>query len=144
MILDAELQFSNAQAVTASAASTNIVDLGEPRNIGVGEDLYILINSTVAMTDLGSDSTVTVTLETDSDVAFGSPTLAAQTVGVFAATSAAGTKLIAKLQPNAINERYLRVYYTVAGGNLTTGSFDAHIVKDIDAFTAYPDNITIS
>lgn len=100
MYVDAELQFSDAQAVTASAASTNIVDLGSPRNIGVGCELYLVCAVTTAMTDAGSDSTITVILETDDNDSFSSATTA-QTIGTFAATSAAGTRLVAKLQPDA-------------------------------------------
>lgn len=148
MILDAQLLFSDAQAITASAGSTNQVDLGPLkstiRDIGVGQDLYAVVVCDVAMTDAGSDSTVTVTLETDNDSAFGSPTTAVQTLGVFAALAAVGTRLVAKLQPEKILEQYLRVYYTVTGGNLTTGSFTAFLTMDIAAFRAYADNITIS
>jgi hypothetical protein len=140
MIMDAELRFSNAQAITASAASTNQLDLKAVRDIGVGEDLYFVAIVDVAFTDASSDSTVVVTLETDNDSAFGSPTLAVQTIGTFAALSAIGTRLVAKLQPLAIVERYLRAYYTVAGGSLTTGSISSFIVLDADLFRAYASN----
>ena len=70
MILDTQLEFSDAQAVTATAVSTNVVDLSSVRDIGVGEELYIRIGVVVAMTDAGSDSTIAVTLETDDAAAF--------------------------------------------------------------------------
>lgn len=143
MILDAHNQFSDSQAVTATAASDNLIDLGAIRNVGVGQPLYLIVMCTVAMTDSGSDSTVAVTIETDDNASFSSATTA-QTIGTFSATSAAGTKLVALIQPNAVNERYMRLKYTVAGGNLTTGSFDAYLAESIDAFTAYADAITIS
>lgn len=144
MILDAQLLFSESQAVTASAASTNIYDASAARNIGVGEDMYVLCICTVAMTDGSSDSTVTVTLETDDNAAFSSPALAVQTVGVFAALSAVGTKFVRRLSTTGLTERYIRGYYTVANGNLTTGSFTLTLVKDADLYTAYPDAITIT
>ena len=53
MYQDALLTFSSAQAVTATAASTSHVDLGQVRNIGVGENLYVVCVCTVAMTDAG-------------------------------------------------------------------------------------------
>lgn len=142
MITDSALVFSSSQAVTASAASTDYLDLGAIRDIGTGENLYLVVSCTVAMTDSGSDSTVTVTIETDDNSSFSSAT-AAQTIGTFAAVSAVGTKLVARLQPFKINERYARVYYTLANGNLTTGSFDALIVKDIDAQAYYADAVTV-
>lgn len=144
MLFDAQNKYSDAQAVTAAAASTNIIDHGIARNMGVGENLYLVVICDVAMTDASSNSTLAVTLETDNDVAFGSATTAAQTIGTFAALSAIGTRLVARLAPSALNERYSRLYYTPANGDLSTGSFTAFLVKDIDAYTAYPDAVTIS
>jgi len=143
MYVDKEAQFCSAQAVTAAAASTDYIDLGAIRNLGVGENLYVVVVCTVAMTDASSDSTLAVTLETDDNTSFSSA-LSAQTIGTFAAVSAAGTRLVARLQVDKINERYLRVYFTPANGNLTTGSFTAFLTHDVDAYTSYADNITIS
>lgn len=144
MRLDAQNLFSDAQAVTATAASTNIIDLTDTeRRIGTGKTLYIVIGVDVAMTDAGSDSTVQVELQSDSVEAFSSATNR-QDLGTFAATSAAGTRLIAVIAPEILTERFIRLNYTVANGNLTTGSFTAFITTEIDAFTAYPDGFTIS
>lgn len=143
MYLDAHNLFDdNAQHLTTEA-STNLIDLGAARNIGVGEDIYFVIQVDTAFTDGSSNSTMTITLETDDNSSFSSATTA-QTIGTFAALSAAGSRLIAKLQPNAINERYLRAKYTVANGDLTTGKFTAFLTTNIDAFTAYPNGYTIS
>ncbi len=144
MILDSQNIYSDAQAVTASARSTNQIDHGIARDLGTGQDLYLVVAVVTAFTDSGSDSTVAVTLETDNDSAFGSPTLAVITLPTFAALTAAGTVKIAKLPPGDVNERYSAVYYTVANGNLTTGAFDAFLVENIQQFVAYADNVTIS
>jgi uncharacterized protein YdbL (DUF1318 family) len=108
MYQDAHNQFSSAQAVTATAASTNLIDLGAIRNMGVGENLYLVVVCTTAMTDAGSDSTLAVTVETDDNSSFSSATTT-QTIGTFAAVSAAGTKLVARIQPDQMNERYVRL-----------------------------------
>ena len=144
MILDAELQFSDAQAVTAAAGSTNTIDLSQVRDIGTGESLYVVVACTVAMTDASSDSTLTVALEGDSTTTF-TPD-GTQDLFTFPATSAAGTVKIAKLDPGAdpLQYQYIRLKYTPANGNLTTGSFDAYLTKDIQKFVAYADSITIS
>jgi hypothetical protein len=143
MYLDRQNQFSSAQAVTAAAASTDSIDLGAIRNLGVGEALYAVVVCTVAMTDAGSDSTLAVTLETDDNSGFSSA-VTRQTIGTFAAVSAAGTRIVTRLQPDVINERYLRITYTPTGGSLSTGSFTAFLTHDIDAYTSYADAITIS
>jgi len=145
MILDAQNLFSDAQAITATAVSTNSVDLGLASgfDLGSGENLYVHLNVDVAFTDSGSDSTVTVTLVTDDNAALSSAT-AVQTLGTFAALSAAGTKIIARIQPGLSLERYVGLNYTVANGNLTTGSITAALAHGVDTSKAYADAITIS
>lgn len=143
MIMDVQNRFSNAQAITATAASTDIVDLGiTGRNVGVGEDVYLVAQVVSAFTDTGSDSTVTVTAETDDNTGMSSATTVA-TLGTFAALAAVGARLIIKL-PIANLERYLGLRYTVAGGNLTTGAITAFLTKDIDAYKSYADNSTFT
>lgn len=142
-VIDAELLLSDAQAVTASAASTNIYDASAARNLGVGKPIYAVARVATAFTDAGSDSTVTVKLEADDDSAFGSVD-ATQTLGTFAALSAVGTRLIAAIQPDILNKRYFRGYYTLANGNLSTGAIDLAITLDPDLWAAYPDNVTIN
>jgi hypothetical protein len=142
MIVDAQLLFSDEQAVTAAAGSTNTIDLSAVRNIGVGENLYVVVVCTTAMTDTGSDSTLAVALEGDSTTTFTPDST--KTLFTFSALSAAGTTKIAKLSPDDINLRYARLKYTPGGGDLTTGSFTAFITKDVQAYTSYADNITIS
>ena len=143
--IDSQLRFSNAQAVTASAASTNVIDLGAvDSDWGPGTPLWIVVHCTTAMTDAGSNSTVAPTLESDTVDTFGSATTI-QTLPTFAALSAAGTVVMAALAPMATNERFIRVQYTVANGDLTTGSFTAYITTHaLQNWTAVADGITIS
>lgn len=143
MILDAALLFDNNVQHLTTEAGTDYIDLGANRNMGVGEELYFFAVVTTAFTDGSSNSTMTLTLETDDSSSFGTATTA-MTIGTFAALSAIGSRLVARLQPDVINERYLRLKYTVANGDLSTGKFTAGLTKNIQAFTAYADNITIS
>jgi hypothetical protein len=142
-MIDAQLRFSNAQAVTATAASTNCIDLGAAKQLGVGNPLYFVVAVVTAMTDAGSDSTIAVTVETDDSDSFGSATTA-QTLGTFAATSAAGTRLVVPMAQFATAERYVRLKYTTANGDLTTGSFTAYLTDNVTQWTAYADGITIT
>lgn len=149
MICDADLLFSDAQAVTATAASTNYIDTAplasalvsggsaNSRDLGVGEQLYWYALVDVAMTDSGSDSTIAVSIETDDNTSFSSAATVA-TIVTFAALSAAGTKYMGRL-PIATTvpyERYVRLKYTTANGNLTTGSFTAGLAKDLDKYVS--------
>jgi len=140
--MDALLLFSDSQVVTGSADSTSYVDFSAVRNLGVGENLYVVSVCTVAMTDSGSDSTVAVALYGDSSTTF-TPDYS-RTLFTFSATSAAGTTKIARLSPGDVELRYLEIYYTVANGNLSTGKFTTFITHDVQAYTAYADAITIS
>jgi hypothetical protein len=142
MYVDAQLLFSDAQAVTATAASTNYIDFGAVRNLGVGENLYIVVSCDVAMTDSGSDSTLTVALEGDSTSTF-TPDYT-RNLFTFSALTAAGTVKIARISPGDAELQYMQLKYTPANGNLTTGSFTAFITNNIQAYTSYADNITIS
>lgn len=143
MFVDAQNLFSDAQAITAAAASTNYIDLGAARNIGVGENLFVVVTVDVALTDSGSDSTLAVALEGDSTTTF-TPD-GSQALFTIPALAAAGQKYIARISPDfASNYRYIQLKYTPANGNLTTGSVTAFIAKDVDAATHYPDAITIS
>lgn len=144
MICDKLLQLSLAQEALTSAATTNVIDLGIARNIGVGEDLYVVAIVTTAFTDAASNSTMEFRLQCDNDEAFGSVD-SFQIIGSFPALSAIGERLVAKLQPDKLNSRYLRGYFTIDGnGDLSTGNFTVYITKDIQAYTSYANGYTIS
>lgn len=136
-MIDAQLLFSDAQAITASAASTNLVDLRAARRIAVGRPLFFVAQVTTAFTDAGSDSTVAVTIESDTTSAFSSATTI-QTIGTFGALSAVGSRFIVALQDPTTAEQYIRAYYTVANGNLTTGKITAFLTDNPSQWAAYP------
>ena len=143
-MLDKYALLSDEQAVTAAAASTNLIDLLAARQWGTGRPLYVVCVCTLAMTDGSSNSTLAVILETDTTAAFSSATTA-QTIGTFAAVSAAGTILgPVALAKFGTAERFLRGYYTPANGDLSQGSFTLAITPDPQDWTAYADGITIS
>lgn len=152
MYIDKQAEFSDSQAVTVTAISTNVMDLisnssgkNALRDIGAGQDVYLVVMTTVAATDVSSDATLVVTLESDSTpdlatsatVHFSTGTLA------FAAFSPAGTVLAAVKLPKGEYERYLGVRYTVASGPLTAGNFDAFLTTDVDAWRAYARNYVV-
>ena len=147
MILDAQNQFSDAQAVIAAAVSTNSIDLGPVlgQNIGVGEVLYLVVNVATALTNGGGGTGVNVYLIDDAAANLAAGPTDLITVGQLSSTAAAGTRLVYKLSPDVIGtKRYLGLRYDPTGANLTGGTIDAFLVKDIIAWTAYPDAITIT
>lgn len=141
MILDAYLEFADAQAVTSTAIS-NVIDLGSDntlRDIGAGEDVWLVVLTQTSATDSGSDATLTVSLESDSTADLATSATVHDTTGAlaFAAFATAGTVLYAKRLPVGEYERYLGVRFTVASGPLTAGKFDAFLTKDYAKFRTY-------
>jgi hypothetical protein len=154
MIMDKFLEFSDAQAVTSTAISTNVVDLAPLgngvgtntlRDIGTGEDVYLVVITNTNVTDTGSDATLNVSLESDSTENLAtSPTVHFSTgARAFATYATAGTVIANVKLPAGDYERYLGVRYTVASGPFTAGAFDAFLVKDAQAYRSYAVGSTI-
>lgn len=146
MYQDALLQFSAAQAVTASAASTNVVDWGAGRDMGIGADIEIDIRVNTAAAAAGS-ATVRFQYQTADDAAF---TTNAQTVvqtdDIPIASLVAGASVPLHVDRSApyAARRYARLYYLVSTGPLTAGAFTAGIVKSLqDRQTSYPSGFAV-
>ena len=143
MYVDAQLLFSDAQAITADASSTNTIDLGAARNIGVGQALYIHTIVDVAMTDSGSNSTLQVYLWGDSTTSFTPDDT--QLLFTIPAVTAAGQKFVGRIAPGfASNYRYIQLRYTPVNGDLSAGSFTSFVSVDSDVNTVFADGITIT
>lgn len=145
MILDDQLTFSSAQAVTATADSQNVIDSSVARDLGVGDDLYVMATVTTAFTDTGSDSGLTLALVTDDNSTLSSDNVL-QTLGTIPALAAAGATYFFKISPAFVNafERYLGLTYTPTNGNLTTGAITAGIVNGIQRNKMYPANYSVA
>ena len=125
MILDKQLIMSEAQAITSTAVSTNVIDLAIA-NVNTGEPVEILLQVNEAFTAAGA-GTLTITIETDDNESFSSATVLLSTGAIPKATLALGYQAaIAFLPPNI--ERYVRLNYTVATGPMTAGKITAAIV----------------
>lgn len=156
MILDNNLLFSDSQAITATAASTNLIDLGPiataavsggdtgTRQIGDGFPIFIFVFVEVAFTDSGSDSTLTVSVETDDNTSFSSAATV-MTLDVLAALTAAGSKFFYRLPISTAAipyERYIRLKYTTTNGNLTTGTISAGLCTGVDRYRSYTNAVS--
>lgn len=149
MILDGQLQFSSAQAITAAAASTNYIDVSEARNIGEGKELYIVTVITTTMTDGGSNTGLQVLLYGDSTSTF-TPD-GQQLLFTIPKASAVGTgPYYGVLSPDfvagtlASNYEFMELFYNPTGANLTAGSFTSYLTTNIAGFVAYKRGYTIS
>lgn len=132
MIFSAQQLFSDDQAVTATARSTNVIDLGVAgtaygaaaafhQDIGKGAFVPFLVQVTE---DFNNATSLTITIETGSSDSLGTVVVSHTVV---LADLVAGYQLPIQVLPNQINERYLGVRYTVTGSAPTTGQVTAGI-----------------
>lgn len=135
MLLDDFLIFSSQQAITATAASTNVIDLGAPktpngwtqalpRDVGKGRNVPLVVRVTEAFNTLTS---LTVTLQMDTADNFPSTTIVATSGAIVLASLVVGYQFPIHWLLPGITERYLRLVYTVAGTDPTLGKVDAYI-----------------
>jgi len=133
MYIDAKLLFSRDQVLAGDAPSTNTLDFTDPRRIGVGENLYIVVVAKTALT-----GTLQVNLESDDDDSF--PSAVVRDIGSFVVTAPAGTALVYRINPADMVEQYARLDLN----NATGGTVDAFITHCIDDAFSYASGFTIT
>ncbi len=155
MYIDSQELFSDAQAVTATAISTNQIDLNPNaatlsagvQDIGNGkQDVYLVVITTTTVTDTGSDATLNITLESDSTSNLATAPVVHYSTGVmaFATYATAGTLVIPGVPlPNGDYKRFLGLRYTVASGPFTAGSFTSFITTDVQRYKNYASGFTV-
>lgn len=141
MMYDKLNTFGTDQAVTTTAASTDIVDLGAARDMGNGEPLELVVLVTETVTAAGA-ATVTFTLETDDNAGFSSTFVLASSGAVAKPALTAGTEVL-RVKVPLDAERFLRTNYTVATGPLTAGKFTAFLAHERQASRAYASGFTV-
>lgn len=132
MITDALLVLDSANALIRNAGtyvSTNTIDLGIARDVGVPRDLQIFFNVDVAF---AGGTQVTIQVITSATANLGSPTIIGQSAAIPLAslTLGAAFALTVPRQLNSVGQRYLGVQY-VSTGTFTLGSISARLVLDV-------------
>lgn len=131
MIIDHQLRFSNSQALTATAVSENVIDLGyADADAGTGEQMYLVLHFE---TELGGTSpTFQLELQDSADNS------TFNTVALTKEVTEAPADGLLVLPVPRHNGRYLRANY-VLGGTDPTATVSAGIVESEQAWRAYPD-----
>lgn len=133
MYMDGLLLFDTALALTATQTSTNVVDLVNARDLGVGDDpaLDVVVQVQTALLSAGA-TTLTVYIEGSTDNT--TYTVYARTDAIPKASLVAGAKIsidLPRMPPQAAGRpRYLRMNYIVTTGPFTGGTLTAFIVVD--------------
>lgn len=131
MIVDYELLLSDAQAVTADAASTQYIDT-QVAGKSVNE-LWLVVNVNTTLDSAGEAGTLSVILQTDDDSAFGSATDLYTSQSFAESVLAAGYNLIKMRLPTSGLERYVRLYYNVNNSDaFTSGKIDAYLTPSVE------------
>lgn len=148
MMLDAQQLFSDAQALTATAVSTNIIDLGADRDIGRGEPMAVVLTTDVAADFTTGNETYQIDIETDDNSGFSSAVVIARRLPVVTASPATNTLKTGGILVIPIptdNERFLRINYTL-GGTTPTWTVTAFLqsMSMIQTDTQYADGLTIT
>jgi len=128
-LFDAMFEFSDAQTLTATAASTNVIDLQDSDlELGAGTPVYLNVRvGATALTSSGSSATLTIALAGDTDATIdGSSTVVFQTAAIAEASCTAGAKLLSIALPVKFDDnQYIGLYYTVGTEDFTAGTIDA-------------------
>jgi hypothetical protein len=159
MYIDTNLEFSDAQSLTATAISANVYDTLSTTNgagsvginggnvttdLGQAADLYLVVIATAAAAGGDSAKTLTITLESDSTANLAtSATVHFSTGAITGANITAGARLATVCLPHGVYERYLGLRYTVSA-NFTAFTVDAFLTTDpAGAYRPYATNFVV-
>lgn len=142
MFMDKNLLLSDGQAITATAASTNVIDFLTSQDMGIGADpaLKVLVNVGTAFTAAGA-GTLTIQYQTSDDNS--TFTTIAETPALALASLTAAARLFGIDVPRS-RARYARLNYVVATGPMTAGTLTAAIVLDRSDHVYYPSGFTVA
>lgn len=137
-------QYCDAQALTATAASEDVIDHGADRDLGIGEPLVVEVVLDVAADNTTMDETYSFVLQTDDNESFSSATQVGGSVTITAG-DAAGTRYFLNVPPDTVFERYSRLNFTL-GGTTPTVTVTANLLplRNLHNDSVKADNITIS
>ncbi len=162
MIIDSNLKFNDSQAITATAASTNVLDLLNARDLGVGDnDLNVMVISDGTFASADGTATLNIQFQGAPDNGSGAPgtyTTYAET-GVLTQTQlnsgGAGAVLLPIEVParavmgdtgnGTVLPRFYRLNYVNGTEVFSAGHITfAGIVLDAERPTQYPSGFTVA
>jgi len=155
MILDEFGEIADAVSVAAGASTAligDVIDLGTvARDLGVGEPLYVVIQTATEIITGGSAGTIQFFVVSDSLATLGAAVVASCTTHLISASlvtddaaansaelNAGGYILVAQL-PYGTYERYLGILCTIGTTTVTAGAINAFLTNVVPKIAAYPD-----
>lgn len=157
MIIDKNLIFDSAAAITTTRDSINIIDLSQARDIGISEDsasIDVIIQVATAIVSATTTATLIAAVNVSTDNS--TYTVAAQTdgAGISTASLLAGVNILniqmparRLLAPNGVGgdavPRYIKIIYT-ASATFSSGNITAWLGAGKEANTPYPSGFTVN
>lgn len=149
MILDSQLQLAKAQAISATANSTNVVDLfpafgSQKRNLGDGEPMGLLIDVDVSADFTTGDESYSFALVTADNTALTTNAVTVLTIAPGSAKLLAGKRFVAVLPPGQAFQEFLGIIATL-GGTTPSVTYTAYLqpLSMIEKLATYLDNSNI-
>ena len=160
MYIDTNLEFSDAQSLTATAISTNVYDTlsiaagagsvginggNVTTDLGQAADcMYLVVIANTAAAGGDAAKTLTIPLESDSTANLAtSATVHFSTGAILGSAITAGARLATIRLPHGLYERYMGLRYTVSAG-FTAFNIDAFLTTDsAGVYRAYATNFTV-
>lgn len=128
MLIHSDNKFSDAQVLTASAASTNYIDT---KVLGDGTDgMYIVVWSPTILDSAGDAAVLEIEVQSDSDSGFATNLVTHVEVHIAEADLTAG--ILAKIHLPLGLQRYVRLNYPVTTEDFTSGTISAAIASGVD------------
>jgi hypothetical protein len=125
MMLDNALIFSDAQDLTETAVSTNVLDMGVARDLGTGEPMWLLFQFGTVV----SNGTWIAILNGSAAVGMSGPVVKATTGAAIIPLS--NTLLAMPINPG-VAYRYYQISYTIASGTSPHIPTTAALVRDTE------------
>lgn len=141
MYVDQNNVLSDAQALTATAASTKSIDtLAALRDIGGGEPIELVVLVKTALLASGGAANLTVALQDSADNSSFATVVSGPAVAK--ASLVAGYELLRVRLPAGLR-RYIQVLYTADTNDFTSGTVDAFLTPDRQNNVARPSGFTV-
>ncbi len=149
MYIDAQLLFSDAQVLTTTAVSTNVVDLGVAKNLFDGEALALVITIDTAADTTTNDETYVIAVQGAPLSNFSSPVTISSTTFNNASGNIAqlglNKQVVLPISVGTEVPRFIRLNYTLSGTtpSVTLTAFLSPLDM-VSKFRTYVDKSTIS
>ncbi|MFM0513096.1 Bbp16 family capsid cement protein [Paraburkholderia sp. RL17-373-BIF-A] len=142
MILDQQLVFSDTQAITVTANSSNVIDTmpsgGPNTKAGLGDGQDITLFALVMQAFAGGTSVQIQLISADTADLATNPVVHYDTGAIVLAALTAKARLIGVDLPYGKYRRYLGLKYTVVG-TMTAGTVLAALIEDLQTFSGTTD-----